>query len=435
MAVLELYNELRAVTLALDWPLYVVREWKPARITGETGSETLEIEVHGLDEADCYDRASTLELWLQDAQEATREGRASPVWLRHTPNGARGTRSARITAGTLDLADYVGYTSHGRMLDALLIVVREQARGTECTLPLSNAHGTDIQTGLTVSNAAESARSNWVAVVGEDVEGDLPAPFCLVFQNTFDHKRRLAQVYYGVRHISTGPLHGAFLCDASGVVKGMPAYGDTSANLETVLRGTESLVGEWQFASTATRTWEGAWFAFAVGRFARGSTYWLEARIIETTLDETTPLSPPVSAVAPDRVIPLGRIELPPWPKMRSQAVPYLFDLQLRSNALYETTLDYVLFLPSDAGLRHVAYQQYNAVYQQLTVDDGINDEVAAHYSARAGTVVQGRGQSLRLVPGRNQRLYFLQIGDQGDAWAERTMSVRVEYAPRFALL
>ena len=94
-----------------------------------------------------------------------------------------------------------------------------------------------------------------------------------------------------------------------------------------------------------------------------------------------------------------------------------------------------MIFLPTDLGFRDIVYRAYNAVYQQYTVDDGINDEVAAHYSARAGAIVRGTGRRPMLVPGRDQRLYFLQVGDQGDVNKGRTMLVRVEYAPRYALL
>ncbi|MCK9629038.1 MAG: hypothetical protein M0R37_10655 [Bacteroidales bacterium] len=435
MAVLELYNDLREETLLLDWPVYVVRQWKPAAVRGESGSETLEIEIHGIDHSAVYAHASTLEVWLNDAAEATDDGRVSPLWIRHTPTG-RAQRQARVRGGSLDTADYVGYTSHGCMLDALLVITREQARGTEGTLPLTNVHGTDVQTGLTVDNAAEAALNNWVGIVGDDVEGDLPAPFRLVFQNTYNNDRRLAQIYYGLRHISTGPTHGAFLQDASSAVEGLDMYTDADANLDTVLRGAGAVVAQWQFASAATRTWEGTWFAFVVGEFDADTEYWLETSLIETELTETKALTPPVSAVAADHIIPLGTIELPPWPKVAPPALPYLFDLVLKSDDnTAETTLDYVLFIPTDLGIRKIAYRAYNAVYQQYTVDDGINDEVAAHYTARAGSIVLGTGQRPKLVPGRDQRLYFVQIGDQGDVLKSRTMSVRVEYAARFALL
>lgn len=434
MAVLELYNELRGETLSLDWPAFVVRAWKPATIRGETGEETFEVEIHGIDQAACYERASLLEIWLQDAQEATLEGRVSPLWVYHTLSG-RARRSARIRGGTLETSDYVGYTSHGCLLDALVVLTREQARGEERLLPLTNIHGTDVQTGITVDNAAETTKNNWVGIVGDDVEGDLPAPFRLVFQNAYNHERRLAQIYYGLRHLSIGPTHGAFLQDASQAVEGLDLFTDADANLDAVLRGTGGMVAQWQFASTETRTWEGTWFAFVVGTFNHSATYWLETSLIETTLTETKQLTPPVSAVAADHIIPLGTIELPPWPKVAPPALPYLFDLILRSDGSYETTLDYVLFIPTDLGIRKLAYRAYNAVYQQWTTDDGINDEVAAHYTARAGAIVLGTGQRPKLIPGRNQRLYFVQIGDQGDAVTARTMLVRVEYAPRYALL
>lgn len=142
-----------------------------------------------------------------------------------------------------------------------------------------------------------------------------------------------------------------------------------------------------------------------------------------------------VTITAADHLLDLGTIELPPWPKVEPPATPYLFNLQLRCDGQYETTLDYVVFIPTDLGFRDVVYRAYNAVYQQYTVDDGINDEVAAHYAARAGAIVRGVGKRPLLVPGRDQRLYFLQAGDQGDALKARTVSVRVEYAPRFALL
>lgn len=434
MAVLELYNELRAETLPLDWPGYVVRTWKPATVRDEWGGETLEIELHGVDEAACYARASTLELWLHDAREAAQQGRASPVWIRHTPTG-RALRQARVRDGALDTAEYIEYTSHGRMLDALLTLTREQARGTESSLPLTNVNGTDIAVGLEVDNGAQADLSNWVAITGSDVAGDLPAPIRVVVQNTYDDERRLAQFYYGLRHISEGPTHGAFLQDASQAVDGLPLYEDVTANLNSVLRGEGGLVAEWQFASTETRTWEGAWQAFAVGEFTIGTTLWLETLLIVTTLTDTEPVTPPVTITAPDRIVPLGTVELPPWPKVTPPSVPYLFDLQLRSDGVYDVELDYMLFLPADLGLRRVWYRAYNAVYEQTTVDDGINDEVAAHYTSRAGAIVRGVGRRPMLIPGLDQRLYFVMIGDQGDALKQRTVSARIEYAPRYAML
>lgn len=433
MATLELYNSLRGETLALEWPRYVVSAWTPRAIR-ETGTESLEIELHGVTPEACYARATTLETWLQDAQEAVSDNRLSPVWLRHTP-GDREQRSARVLGGTLELSEYCGYTSHGRLLAGLLEIQRDQARGAEIAVPITNVNGTDVSTGLTVENGAETTLSNWVALAGDDVTGDLPAPFRLVVQNTYNNERRLRRFLYGLRHLSTGPTHGAFLKDASQAVEGLGLYADAAANLGYVLRGTGALVAEWEFPSSSTREWEGTWRAFAVGTFNTHATYWLESRVIVTELDAGEPISPEVTITAADHLVDLGTIELPPWPKVEPPAVPYLFNLQLRCDGQYETTLDYVLFIPTDLGFRDLVYRAYNAVYQQYTVDDGINDEVAAHYAARAGSIVRGVGKRPFLVPGRAQRLYFLQAGDQGDALKARTVSVRVEYAPRFALL
>jgi len=130
MAIVSLYNALRDEKISLAWPRYVVSAWRPRAIRDEQGDESMEIEIHGLDEGTVYARYERLQMWLGDAREATAENRRSPVRITHNPTG-RGERWARIVEGELEPGEYLEYTSHGMMLQALFSFTREQARGAE----------------------------------------------------------------------------------------------------------------------------------------------------------------------------------------------------------------------------------------------------------------------------------------------------------------
>jgi len=281
-----------------------------------------------------------------------------------------------------------------------------------------------------VDNGAESALNNWVSISADDVDGDLPAPFRLAFQNSYDYERRLRHLWYGIRHKSTGPTHGAFMRDAAEAVQGLPLYENADYNQERILEGSGTQVGVWQFPTLSARQWEGTWRVFAVGWFM-ADAYTLTAKALQSDLPPT--LTKTLSQTGAE-LLDMGVMELPPWPKVEPANTSYLFEIELASSN-GNSILDYLLFLPVDLGFRHVHYTGYNAQYGQWTVDDGINLETAAHYTARAGTIVLGEGEFPRLTPARDQRVYFLQRGDLGDVLKQRKLTVRVEYAPRYALL
>jgi hypothetical protein len=131
----------------------------------------------------------------------------------------------------------------------------------------------------------------------------------------------------------------------------------------------------------------------------------------------------------------LGVLQIPPY-LMGDVSAFYEMDLALygRNTNLGTVGLDFLYLMPLDS-YRELRPRGYGVADGITLIDDGIEDRIWADgygsgYDERIG-FYYGLGPRVMLVPGMQQRLYFLMSNTSGGAEVDRSVDVIVKYRPR----
>ncbi len=202
---------------------------------------------------------------------------------------------------------------------------------------------------------------------------------------------------------------------------------------------TQQLIARWTLSTAYLNSAQGRWFKIlAAFNGYVPSGVWLQVKI---TFPAGTPLTVVGSgqemAVAFNgKLQDIGTIQIPPWLAAAGDLEPVDLSLYARATGGNSISFSYLQVTPLD-GYRMLIPRGYGASYGIRVVDDTINNYLytdgwtppgkTGHYTAV--------GDPIRLIPGKLQRLYFLQKGDSGDIATSRELSVKLFYRPRRASL
>jgi hypothetical protein len=136
------------------------------------------------------------------------------------------------------------------------------------------------------------------------------------------------------------------------------------------------------------------------------------------------------------RLIDLGVVQIPPWLLGMTNVEFYPVTLALYGRCLTDSMqidVDFVQITALDS-YRWLEPHGYGADYNVRVVDDGMEGWLWTDGwdggNQRTGHYI-GYGQQVRLVPGLDQRLFFLTTVDTGESPNDATLSIRAYYRPR----
>jgi len=299
--------------------------------------------------------------------------------------------------------------------------------GAETAVPLTNLNGSNNITGLNVYNrndatgTAPNRKCNYVTIAGSSITGELPAPFRVEMVNNFNNTVRLGTLWM-TQNVHSNPLSlDPNLAGYANIIESGSAK--TKTKYWTLSTATlNACSGQWfkiMGGIATTHIDQSTWYSTAL-YFPSGGTDLIMLQKSEEV------------AVTRDGIHDLGTLQIPPWNVGLEDQTSIDLVLYVRKTGGFWSELSFAQLWPV-TGFRELEPQGYGAAYGVRIADDGMNDTVWTDGWAgggRAGHYI-GLGERGALVPGRDQRLWFLQTGITGDIDAERVLSVKVFYRPR----
>lgn len=386
---------------------------------------------------------AALNLLLEQARHRQRTGMGPAVYVEFRPDDAEGWWRSEILSGRA-LVDDAELEFDLQLVTAGLEITviytrRYYWEGAEAQIPLTNGNGTDDIAGLTVYNHddADAGDDNYVAIDGDDVDGDLPAPPRLELTNTYNSATRADRVFVG-HNAYSAPATLTHILEAEDASGGTPtAHATASAGEYNALSWavtTETQLLDWTLSTAMLNALAGN-YAHLLLRLYNTTIYtdlWLRVRI---KFEVSTIWEGPALLARANRILQdLGTVQLPPYLLGAGDLYPlHLMVYGTRAQAgTHLLNVDCLQVAPAD-GWRKLQPKGYGLGYEARLVDDMIAGALYTDSWATPGKVGNyiGYGAPIMLAPGRAQRLYFLWDTTVGGAGIDRTLSVKAFYRPR----
>lgn len=349
---------------------------------------------------------------------------ASPVYLEFAVDGSESRWRAQVFDGLATLDSRMASRWKSGALRMQVAVEREGAwDGTETAVPISNSNGTNVTSGLTVQNDNFTGHSNYMAVAGTVVEGDLPGKTRLEMVYTPGGAYLMRDIWLGQSWHAPANLVHAYAMDG-----GTP-YSIPSQTTPTVL---ESL----SLSAASVNAMAGQVVKGLIRRhlstLSYDITYQMRLKSGSFTIFEG-PAVRTNTAVAYG-VRDIGSIRIPPVPYTDGSLDGLTLEL-----AAWQTTGSTVAIYLRDFYLMPMDGFRYLALLKQVNtservIDDGIKGKTyqdngaGANRLAAAGQV----GEPIRLYPGKDQRIYFLShTGTANIPGVDDVVVCKLYYRPR----
>ncbi len=403
--------------------------------------ESFEVWIKGL----AVDKIRTINRFLDYARKNTIG--PNGVWLHFALDGGTTWRS-RVYDGMVSYNNKLHNYYRRGAIKATITIERDPFwEGPETQIPLTNGNGTNNTSGLNVFNcndgigSAPNKRHNYVQIADTAVIGDLPAPVRLEMTNQFNSSARLSELWIShnvyanpgsFQHVLEGEsaiaLQGGITNQAvSGYSGGyVKEFVWTNANQIPLVRFELNTA----YLNAANKRWFKVLGVFSSSAH-QGNRLQLKIMFPVGTI-LTTVASAQEVLLSAGRIQELGEIQIPPWLLSSGDLAPVDLVLYGQKSGTAYMGIDFLQISPID-GYRVLIPRGYGAAYQVRIVDDGINQQLYTDGWSGGGKTghYTSIGKPLRLIPGREQRLYFLQQGNTGDADITRVLSVKAYYRPR----
>jgi hypothetical protein len=304
-------------------------------------------------------------------------------------------------------------------------------------IPLTNGNGTRDLAGLLVYNHddADTGHDNWVDLEALDIEGDLPAPILLQMTNNVASQTGVVRVGHNV-YSNPGTL--VHMLEAEhGLLSPTSASVDASGDTYTTLSWsgtTQTQVERWTLSSDMLDAAAGNPFRALLKTFDIWpyTDVWLQLKLLDSS---TVIWEGPEVLLDAAYLADLGAIHLPPG-RLHGATGHIALTLGLYARRTtagsHSATIDYIFLMPLD-GYRRLVTTGVGIATTYRLVDDMIAGELYVDDGAgenRYGEFVAS-GKAIELVPGHDQRLYFIQERTTGTVEITRTLDVTVHYRPR----
>lgn len=311
--------------------------------------------------------------------------------------------------------------------------------GPEAVLPLTNGNGTNVTTGITVHPINDATHSNYVAISGANVSGDLPAPIKLELENNFDAGdswQRMENVWMAL-NVNSNPASLQHVLEGEdadyGTTPGTPNtdyYSD--GNYGTISIGTtEANICYWELSDAFLQNCAGNDFMVLM-KLSNGPIYetWMR---LQTNLLGLTVLSsgPLVKLINSYTYQELGVLRLPPYLVGVNNFEPIRLQLRGKASNASNMNIDFLQLMPLDS-YRKIAHIGYYIGYTAKLIDNQIDNLIYADWGGEASMYQVPYGKKIELEPGKNQRIYFFYAGSKAGL---RTAKAIISYRPRRAVI
>jgi hypothetical protein len=310
--------------------------------------------------------------------------------------------------------------------------------GPEAVLPLTNGNGTNVTTGITVHPINDATHSNYVAISGSNVSGDLPAPIKLTFENTYNDADRMGDTWMAL-NVRSNPSSLQHVLEGENADYGLTPSSPVSNLYSNNLRGigtipvTEGVICYWNLDNTFLQNCAGNDFRILCKlAFNLTGDIWAKMRLSMSGLS-TLYEGPEVKLTEYYRYVDLGIVRIPPSNMLSvSTIMPLRLELLgKRPAGTQEIQIDFIQLMPMD-GYRKIDHKGYDIGYGAKLVDNQIDEQIYVDWSTGASKYQIVYGNKLMLEPGKNQRFYFFYEGTNA---ALRTASAIISYRPRRAVI
>jgi hypothetical protein len=328
-----------------------------------------------------------------------------------------------------------------------VVVTRLVPAANDATLNL--AYDNDTCTGLTgdatsadTTAGSATAHENYVTIDGiNDMTGDLPAPIKLQMYNSLNGSDAADDIYiyHNVHSTPTSLDHTYEGEDATGATVTAVADGTSSDGFYGSLAyaaQTETKIATWAISTTELTYMAGGYFAI-IARWA--ATFPYSDMYLRLKLEgaNSTLWEGDLRLVAETRYLWwLDSMQLPPYLAGQSNIKGINLVLYaLRAQAGTHTIkLDFlqVSAISGSNGWLHFRSVDHGIEYQEyFTHDETEGFTYRTDTSSKLITEFTQYGGPLMLIPGYNQRLYFLTCDYNGVAEVDQSWTVKLWYRPR----
>ncbi len=401
---------------------------------------TITFEIHGFNRQDIVDKIGRIEAMLDLARRHSIDEDPDRVELRYrwsqqaddkqvyfeVVDGEFMLPSDVLSVGNiLQNSEFMGV--HGSVLyDCKLeLTVLPHAfgvspvNGSLIEVPLSNGNGTRVTGGILVysHDDTDAQHDNWVSISGADVPGDAPAITKLQVLMV-DGGSLPARIAVG--HSLTSTPQFAHIIEDSIVessagrtqVSNAAASGGTYSSFDFT-SVTPAKFATWNIANAHVyggKAYRAVAVSFLGIGFASSMNYML--KLTSSTDDvffQTDWVSPVETAV---NYLDLGVVVLPPFQGKLTAVEDIKLSLWGFRKAAGTTTfsIDYIYLLPISEGYRALQNKLpvVSGAWGSLVIDDPWNGVVYASSGSKNLGTFEGMFAPIRLIPKKDQRLYFL---------------------------
>lgn len=404
----------------------IITDFKPGKDTLEVKEVDLFADVVLLgSRATIQTAKDNIDAILSHARRAQLDLSLTKIYVEVETDGTNYLRS-EIVDGNLETgSDFFDRVARNHAPVRLWLKRKNYWEGAEAQIPLTNENGTGNTTGLVVYNTndmtgtAPTKRVNYVKMAAAAVTGSIPTPPRIEITNTYNNgTARISNVWVGLAiDDATYPL--TWFLDQTMAL-------NTSNNTETQISLTTLTTA---FLNGAN----GAHYRVFTKNPGSYQDLRLNAALYFPASVALTPMQKaPEVIMWGGGVTDLGTLQIPPWlPNIKNQEEIGL-RIGGRRTGGFNITLSDIFLFPAHA-FRQLIPRGYGIAYTVRLVDDGITDTVwtdgwsgtpkTGHYS--------GYGEPIKLTPGKDQRLLFLNNTMTGGIDDAQTMTIKLFYRPR----
>lgn len=404
---------------------------KGGKVEGDSFIETIEVVLHGM--------PSEINAWLEGVGVvfAGLES-GDECWLEVSVDDEIGTQRSRMLEGSVGFLGFGSLDKKRGGLGAQLTIRRENFwLGEVEIVPLSNGYGKDTLLPLRVDGTTDGNHEHWVEISGADITGDLPADCVLRIKNETSGQF-LSRIAVGLER-SMG-LEGGDLVIEGEACLGSSMVGvviDAGSSGGAYAMGIWDVTSEveifrWEISASVIQKMGGRLFKpVLMLASVPGDDYWVRSGSRHGDVLEVS-----------------GAVRLEPYQKMVGLPVVHfpssllgdsvgaagdgVFSLFCRrdKSGSHSLAVDTLLLFPLDGYRRYERLGVLGLYPVSILVDDG-GRGVSYTEDVGSGTVHKTNaaiGKGFKLVPGKDQRMFFTFDQVSGNWGMDMVVYVQLAY-------
>ena len=405
----------------------------------EPVQETAEVVMRG-SQATIRARINELDLLFEQAAQRAESQMGPRVFVEYRPVASDAYFRSELSGGRVVVSESPGLRRFDDTAPVIKVaVIWERAHwweGARVQVPLTNGHGTDNTSGLTIYNKNTATHDNWVEMDASDVTGALPTPVELRVTNTTGGSVGYRNFYFANNTWSSpatfvGCLQGENRNNGAGTVDTDSAYADGEALIVTVASGATTNV-QWELTAATMAAAMGRPFRVMMRLSAVDPD---DVWTIRTSLLDSTALFTLYKAQSIVLELDeaywhdLGTLPLPAAGYSTGYGEHTLqISVAHAQSTSKSIVIDDIVLMAAD-NFRHI-HQWGQLLANSVTlVDDGIEQKTYATSGGSERHIFTPTHNPIEVWPGRDNRITILQDGvAQAPAW---TSSVRAYIRPR----